>query len=97
MTMFMAAFLPGILAVILFLLTIALYVTIRPEAGPKGGIPDSREFVEATIGMIPVLVIFGLVIGGIYPGSSTRHPPPPSVCSSCSVSGSRSASWASAV
>lgn len=67
-TMFMAAFLPGILAVILFLLTIALYVTIRPEAGPKGGIPDSREFVEATIGMIPVLIIFGLVIGGIYLG-----------------------------
>jgi tripartite ATP-independent transporter DctM subunit len=67
-TMFMAAFLPGILAVILFLLTIAIYVAIKPEAGPKGGVPSRTEFVEATAGMIPVLVIFGLVIGGIYLG-----------------------------
>jgi tripartite ATP-independent transporter DctM subunit len=67
-TMFMAAFLPGILAVILFLLTIAIYVAIKPEAGPKGGVPSRTEFLEATAGMIPVLVIFGLVIGGIYLG-----------------------------
>ncbi len=67
-TMFMAAFIPGILAVILFLLTIAIYVAIYPEAGPKGGMPERREFIEATVGMIPVLIIFGLVIGGIYAG-----------------------------
>ncbi|WP_108483136.1 TRAP transporter large permease [Oceaniglobus ichthyenteri] len=67
-TMFMAAFLPGILAVILFLLTIAIYVAIWPESGPKGGKPERAEFIEATIGMIPVLIIFGLVIGGIYAG-----------------------------
>lgn len=66
--MFMAAFLPGVLAVILFLLTIATYVTIRPDAGPRGGAADRREFTEATLGVIPVLVIFGLVIGGIYGG-----------------------------
>ncbi|WP_029061378.1 TRAP transporter large permease [Labrenzia sp. DG1229] len=67
-TMFMAAFLPGLLAVVLFLLTIAIYVAINPSSGPKGGVADRGEFVEATIGMIPVLVIFGLVIGGIYGG-----------------------------
>ena len=67
-TMFMAAFIPGLLAVILFLLTIAIYVALRPEAGPRGGTPERAEFVEATLGLIPVLVIFGLVIGGIYAG-----------------------------
>ncbi len=67
-TMFMAAFIPGALAVILFLLTIAIYVAIFPQAGPKGGVPERAEFIEATLGMIPVLVIFGLVIGGIYLG-----------------------------
>jgi tripartite ATP-independent transporter DctM subunit len=66
--MFKAAFLPGILAVILFLLTIATYVALRPEAGPRGGAADRREFTEATLGVIPVLIIFGLVIGGIYGG-----------------------------
>ncbi|MGI9438017.1 MAG: TRAP transporter large permease subunit, partial [Geminicoccaceae bacterium] len=39
-TMFMAAMVPGLLAVLLFLLTIALYVLIRPEAGPAGGTSD---------------------------------------------------------
>ena len=67
-SMFMAAFLPGILAVIFFLLTIALYVLLRPEAGPKGDAVDRGEFVEATRGMIPVLAIFLIVIGGIYAG-----------------------------
>ncbi|WP_150525621.1 TRAP transporter large permease [Roseibium sediminis] len=67
-TMFMAAFLPGLLAVILFLLTIAVYVAIKPESASRGGAPNAREFVAATAGMIPVLVIFGLVIGGIYLG-----------------------------
>jgi tripartite ATP-independent transporter DctM subunit len=67
-TMFMAAMIPGALAVVLFLLTIAVYVAVRPGAGPKGGAADRAEFVAATIGMIPVLVIFGLVLGGIYAG-----------------------------
>ena len=67
-TMFMAALLPGLLAVILFILTIAIYVALRPDAGPAGGSQDRQEFVEATIGVIPVLIIFGLVLGGIYAG-----------------------------
>lgn len=67
-TMFMAAFIPGILAVFLFLLTIAIYVRIRPESGPRGDVITRQEFISATIAMIPVLIIFGLVIGGIYFG-----------------------------
>ena len=67
-TMFMAAMLPGLLAVVLFLLTIAIYVAIWPEAGPRGGSSTRAEFVEATVGVIPVLVIFGIVLGGIYGG-----------------------------
>lgn len=67
-TMFMAALIPGILAVILFLITIMIYVAVRPESGPKGDVADRTEFVAATIRVLPVLVIFGLVIGGIYFG-----------------------------
>ena len=67
-TMFMAALLPGIMAVGLFLLTIAIYVALNPNAGPRGDRVDQTEFVDATISMIPVLVIFLLVIGGIYAG-----------------------------
>ena len=67
-TMFAAALIPGIIAVILFLLTTAIYVLIRPEAGPAHGAADRGEFVWATLGVIPVLIVFGLVIGGIYLG-----------------------------
>jgi len=73
-TMFMAALVPGILAVIFFLLTIAVYVLIRPEAGPAGGAKDFAEFRAASLGVIPVLVIFGLVLGGIYAGFYSPTP-----------------------
>ncbi|MAM38520.1 MAG: C4-dicarboxylate ABC transporter permease [Erythrobacter sp.] len=67
-TMFAAALLPGLLAVLLFILTIALYVWIKPEAGPANGGVGWAEFRAATLGTIPVLVIFGIVLGGIYGG-----------------------------
>ncbi|MBD3677723.1 MAG: TRAP transporter large permease [Rhodobacteraceae bacterium] len=67
-TMFMAAMIPGLMAVVLFLLTIAIYVLIWPEAGPKGGAANREEFIAATLGIIPVLIIFGIVLGGIYGG-----------------------------
>ena len=67
-TMFAAAMIPGLLAVVLFILTIAIYVAIKPEAGPSHGGVSAREFREATLGMVPVAVIFGLVLGGIYGG-----------------------------
>lgn len=67
-TMFMAAMIPGILAVLLFLITIAIYVRFRPESGPAGDTVARAEFISATINVVPVIVIFGLVIGGIYFG-----------------------------
>lgn len=66
--LFQAAFIPGIMAVMFFLATIAIYVRIRPEAGPAGVRVSSKEFIEATVGILPVIGIFGVVIGGIYLG-----------------------------
>ncbi|MFC6762447.1 TRAP transporter large permease subunit [Sulfitobacter porphyrae] len=76
-TMFAAALLPGLLAVVLFILTIAIYVWIKPEGPAHGGV-GGAEFRAATVGMIPVLGIFGVVLGVSMPGCTTRHPPPPS-------------------
>ena len=66
--MFMAAMIPGLLAVGLFLLTIAVYVRFFPEAGPSREPMDRQEFWNATMGVLPVLAIFVAVIGGIYFG-----------------------------
>ncbi|OFZ87818.1 MAG: C4-dicarboxylate ABC transporter permease [Betaproteobacteria bacterium RBG_16_66_20] len=67
-TMFIAAFVPGIIAVLFFLATIAIYVRVRPESGPPGDRVPREEFIAATIGVAPVVLIFGCVIGGIYFG-----------------------------
>ena len=67
-TMFAAALVPGLLAVVFFMLTIAVYVAINPAAGPRHDGVDRAEMRAATLGVIPVLVIFGIVLGGIYAG-----------------------------
>ncbi|MGB5081396.1 MAG: TRAP transporter large permease [Burkholderiales bacterium] len=67
-TMFIAAFIPGVIAVLFFLATIAIYVRVRPNAGPAGDRVSRAEFIEATIRVGPVLGVFGMVIGGIYFG-----------------------------
>jgi len=66
--MFMAAFIPGLIAVLFFLITIAIMVRVNPEAGPPGERVSRKEFIEATLNVTPVVVIFGMVMGGIYFG-----------------------------
>jgi tripartite ATP-independent transporter DctM subunit len=53
---------------VMFLLTIAIYVRVKPDAGPPGDRVSREEFVAATVGVAPVAGIFGAVIGGIYFG-----------------------------
>ncbi|MCB9993592.1 MAG: TRAP transporter large permease [Hyphomicrobiaceae bacterium] len=67
-SLFAAALLPGLLAILLFMLAIAAYVRLVPGSGPEGQIASGRELLAATVGVVPVVVIFGIVIGGIYAG-----------------------------
>ncbi len=70
-TLFQAAFLPGILAALGYMATIAIVVRINPEAGPAGPRASRREKWLALLDIWPVLVIFVLVMGGIYIGVFT--------------------------
>lgn len=67
-TMFAAALIPGVLAMLLFMLTVAIYVRLAPSSGPEGRAVPREELLAATIAVIPVAVVFGIVIGGIYAG-----------------------------
>ena len=67
-TMFMAALIPGLIAVVFFILTIFLYVLVRPEAGPKGQAASREEFIASTMNILPVGIVFVVVIGGLYLG-----------------------------
>ncbi|AEQ53723.1 TRAP transporter large permease [Pelagibacterium halotolerans] len=73
-TMFSAALVPGLIAVVFFMIVIAIYTWLVPEAGPRGGQVSREELTRATIGVLPVVVVFGLVIGGIYAGLFTPTP-----------------------
>jgi tripartite ATP-independent transporter DctM subunit len=66
--MFQAALIPGIMAALLFVLTVRGYVALKPQAGPLGARSSRAERLSATYAIWPVVVIFALVIGGIYVG-----------------------------
>ncbi len=70
-TLFQAAFIPGILAAIGYILAIAIVVRVNPEVGPAGARAAAAEQWAALIDIWPVLVIFLLVMGGIYAGIFT--------------------------
>ncbi|MEM8578560.1 MAG: TRAP transporter large permease [Pseudomonadota bacterium] len=66
--LFLAAFIPGILAAIGYVIAIRLYVAINPgSAGTKPRMPYSAR-MAALVKVWPVLLVFGLVVGGIYAG-----------------------------
>ena len=66
--LFLAAFIPGILAAIGYVLTISLYVRLYPNsAGTRPAVPMAERW-KALGNTWPVLMIFGLVVGGIYAG-----------------------------
>jgi tripartite ATP-independent transporter DctM subunit len=69
--LFLAAFLPGILAVLGYMAAIAIHVRLRPEAGPAGRRATWAERGRMLVAMVPVVILFLLVLGGIYTGVFT--------------------------
>ena len=66
--LFLAAFIPGILAAISYVIAISVYVRVHPEsAGTRPPVPMADRF-RALVDVWPVLVVFALVVGGIYLG-----------------------------
>ena len=66
--LFLAAFIPGIMAALGYVLAISIYVRLFPEsAGTRDPIPYAERF-RLLFAVWPVLLVFGLVVGGIYAG-----------------------------
>ncbi len=63
--MFIAALVPGILAALGYMLTVAIFVRFRPDAADTAPrVPLGRR-LRTLVRIWPVVVIFGLVMGGI--------------------------------
>ncbi len=66
--LFLAAFVPGILAAIGYMIAISIYVRLFPDtAGQSPRMPYSERF-RALMDVWPVLLVFIAVVGGIYFG-----------------------------
>jgi len=69
--LFIAGVVPGILGILLYLVAVQVTVMLNPAAGPPGERLDWRARMRAVAGVWGVLVLFVLVIGGIYGGVFT--------------------------
>ena len=63
--MFVAALIPGVLAAIGYMLAVMVYVRIRPNSATLAERVPYRDRIKSFLRVWPVLIIFGLVIGGI--------------------------------
>ncbi|MCX7272915.1 MAG: TRAP transporter large permease, partial [Burkholderiales bacterium] len=69
--LFAAAFIPGLLAMVGYLIAIALYVRLVPGQAPESDTVSRAALRSSARGVWPVLAIFLVVFGGIYGGVFT--------------------------
>jgi C4-dicarboxylate transporter DctM subunit len=69
--LFLAGIVPGVLLSLLFILTIYIRVSMKPELGPRGPRTTLKEKIRSLSGIIDMLVIFILVMGGLFKGFFT--------------------------
>ena len=69
--LFMAGFIPGILLALLFITTIFIQCAINPKMGPRGENASFLTKVKSLSGTWGMLLLFIIVMGGIYLGVFT--------------------------
>jgi len=66
--LFMAAIVPGIIAMLGYMLVVRIVVSINPKAGPAGQLASWSEKLTSLLAVFPVLLVFLVVTVGIYGG-----------------------------
>jgi tripartite ATP-independent transporter DctM subunit len=69
--LFLAAMVPGVLAAIGYMLAIAVVVRFDPAAGPAGPKASFAQKLKTLSELLPVIIVFVVVMGGIYGGFFT--------------------------
>ena len=69
--LFIAGILPGILLVSLFMLAVSITVYFDPDSAPLAQALEPARKKEAIRGTLPILILFIVVLGGIYGGVFT--------------------------
>ena len=66
--LFMAAIVPGVIAMVGYMAVIQILVAWKPSLGPAGARVAWPERIKALVVVLPVLLVFVVVIVGIYGG-----------------------------
>jgi len=69
--LFMAGIFPGILLSLLFILTIYIWVSINPKMAPRVEKQSLKVKLRSLTGLIEVLILFIVVMGGLFIGVFT--------------------------
>lgn len=74
MEMFQAAIIPGLIAVLFFIIVIAILVRLNPDIAPRSKPLTKSQRNKALLGLIPVVITFGSIILGLGLGLFTPTP-----------------------
>jgi len=69
--LFIAVALPGLILMLMFIVAVWLTVALKPQLGPPGQTRSMRERVRSLRGVWAVMLLFALVMGGLYGGVFT--------------------------
>ncbi len=66
--LFMAAVVPGVIAMLGYMLVVQIVVRVKPGSGPAGPRVSWPDRLRSTFEVLPVILVFVVVIVGIYGG-----------------------------
>ncbi|HOZ65618.1 MAG TPA: TRAP transporter large permease [Burkholderiaceae bacterium] len=69
--LFAAAMVPGIIAMVGYMIAIAIYVRLVPGHAPENDVVTERINAQSMLGIVPIALVFLIVFGGIYGGLFT--------------------------
>lgn len=69
--LFAAAMVPGIIAMVGYMIAIAIYVRLVPGHAPENDVVTEKINAQSMMGIVPIAIVFLIVFGGIYGGLFT--------------------------
>ena len=69
--LFAAAMVPGIIAMLGYMVAIAIYVRMVPGQAPDNDVVSEKITLQTLAGVVPIGIVFVIVFGGIYGGLFT--------------------------
>ncbi|MEM7472120.1 MAG: TRAP transporter large permease [Pseudomonadota bacterium] len=69
--LFLAGLIPGLGLALAFLIVTAIICTIKPELGGTRRVFPFFQMARALVDLVPILILFGLIVGSIYRGWAT--------------------------